>query len=782
MRHLRQDLRYALRTLARTPGFTLVAVLSLALGIGANTAIFSLVYSVILKPLPFRDPARLIAVWDTYQPLFPKLGISPPELESLRGKSDLLEDSAWYRYVPQDLNLAVPGSLAVELHATVVSPSLLPLLGVGPALGRAFSHDEPPQSVLLSDAVWKTRFRGDAAVIGRPIRLGDQQYNVAGVMPAAFQFPKGTDIWLPPGPIMGDELTNPVRHSLGFVARLRPGVTAQQAHARLETVFRRLAADHPKTSKGFGLQIARLQDDLTAAARPALLMLLGAVALVLLIACGNVANLLLSRGSSRAREIAVRTALGASMGRLVRQLLTESIVLAAAGGAAGLALAAWSLAALSPVHAPLDTPVLFFLTAISLVTGAVFGLAPALQALKIDPIAAIKSGPARSRQSFTARGALVSLEIAFTLIVVIGAGILARSFLTLMRVDPGFNPAGVLTLRISSPPSQPPAALFNRIADRLRPLPGVQAIAAANALPLIAERSRALRFHVPGSPLINPDALPVGQLRTVTPDYFRALGIPLRSGRWFTDRELDQPVAVISETMARRFWPGEDATGKRFITGPWSANPTWSTIIGVAADVKQFGLDSEPTMDIYFPAVALRYLVVRTSADPLALTSAVQRELAAVDSALAVSDLRSMDQVLRESAESRRWTMGLLSAFAGIALLLALVGIYGVMSWAVAQRTREIGIRMALGADRAQVLRMVIRQGAKLCGIGLVIGLAAAFALRRILDSLAFGISTADPWVYAGAALLMMLAALLACYLPAHRASRVAPLVALRWE
>ena len=544
MRYLVQDLRYVIRTLARTPSFTIVAVLTLALGIGANTAIFSLVHAVILKPLPFREPSRLIAIWDTYLPLFPKLGLSPPEREALERETDSFEQTARYRYVPKNLNLIVPGSPAVELHATFISPGLLPMLGVAPSLGRVFSGTEPSQSVLVNHQLWKSRFGGSPSVVGRSIRLDDQEFTIVGVMPPEFQFPQSTDLWLPQGPLLGDEPTNPVRHSLGFVARLRPGAAPQQTRAHVDAVFQRLAAEHPKTSRGFGVQMSSLQDDLTANLRPALFMLLGAVALVLLIACGNVANLLLTRASSRTKEIAIRKALGAGMGRLVRQLLTESIVLAGIGGALGWALGEWGLATLSPIKAPIDSAVFLFLLLVSTGAGIVFGLAPALQTLRIDPVPAIKSGSA-GPQSLTARRAVMILEIAFTLMVVIGAGILAKSFLRLMHVDPGFNPHGVLTLRLSWPPSQNPATLFHRMEERLRSLPGIQAIAAANTLPLIADRAAALRFSVPGSPLINPDALPVGQIRAVSPEYFRAMQIPLRAGRWFREQDLNQPVVVI---------------------------------------------------------------------------------------------------------------------------------------------------------------------------------------------------------------------------------------------
>lgn len=776
-----KDLRYGARNLLRTPGLTAVAVITLALGIGANTAIFSLVHAVILKPLPYRDPSRLIAIWDTYLPLFPKLGVSAPEREALQQQADLFEQTAWYRYVPKNFNLIVPGSAADQIHATFISAGLFPLLGVAPSLGRAFTEDEPSQSVLLSHQLWRSRFGGSPDILGQAIRLDDETFAVVGVMPPDFQFPEGADIWLPRGPLLGDELTNPIRHSLGLVARLRPGITHEQVRVRLETIYRNLTTEHPRTSTGFGFQVSGLQDDLNAQSRPALILLWGAVVLVLLIACGNVANLLLSRASGRTKEIAIRVALGARIGRIVRQLLTESLMLAAVGGAIGFALAAWSLAALAPVKAPIDAVVFLFLIAVSTGSGIVFGLAPVLQALKIDPISAIKPGPIGGESS-ASRSAVVILEFALALVVVVGAGILAKSFFRLMHVDPGFTAHGLLTLRISWPPSQNAEALFARIRERLESSPGIESIAAANTLPLVADRANALRFNVPGSPLIDPDALPVGQIRAVSPGYFRAMQIPFRSGRSFTEQELGQSVVVINESMARRFWPGQDPVGAKFVTAPWAPNPGWSTIVGVAGDVKQFGLDSEPSMDIYFPSLAPAYLILRTSADASTLAAAVQREIQAMNPDLAISDVRTMDQVMEQSASSRRWTMGLLSAFAGLALILALIGIYGVTSWAVSQRTREIGIRMALGADAGEVRRMVIGYGTRLCVTGLAIGIAGSLALRGFLASLAFEVSTADPFIYGGAVLLMILAALLACYLPARRASRVDPLVALRWE
>jgi putative ABC transport system permease protein len=777
-----QDVRYAFRTLLRTPGFTAIAVLTLALGIGANTAIFSLVHAVILKPLPFRDPSRLVTAWDTYLPQFPKIGVSPVEWDAWREQTDVFDQTAWYRYVSKDLDLTTAGAEALEVHVAIISDQLLPLLGVAPVSGRAFTTGERPDSALLSYRLWRQRFGGDRRVVGKSIRLNDQEFTVVGVMGEGFKFPDWADMWIPRGPLLADEITNPIRHSLGFVGRLHGGITEQQAAARLETIARRLAAEHPKTSTGFGIRVSGLQDDLTANVRPALLLLLGAVALVLLIACGNVANLLLARASGRRKEIAVRNALGAGAGRIARQLLTEGIVLAMLGGGVGLGLGEIALSLFSLVSAPLDGVVLLFLLAVSIGTGIVFGLAPALQALRSNTNAVIKSGAVSGGGAGAVRSVLVVAEFALALMLVAGAGILVKSFLHLMHVDPGFEPKGVLTMRISIPPSRQPDALFHRIEKRMLRLPGVDGVASTNALPLNASRANTSRFNVPGSPLINPDALPVAQYRGVSPDYFRVMRIPLRSGRAFTERDLKSDAVIINETMARRFWPGRDPVGLKYVTGVWGPSPTSSTIVGVVGDVKEFGLDSEPTMDEYFPALFPAYVVVHSSSGAGLLTNVVRGEMQSIDPDLPVSDVRTMDQILAESAESRRWTMALLACFATLALVLALVGIYGVMSWSVAQRVREIGIRVALGADSRQVVGLVLGYGMKLSAVGLVIGLAGAFALRRVMETLVFDVSTSDPWVYTGVAGLMVLVAMAACYIPARRASRVDPLIALRCE
>ena len=788
MGNLLQDARYALRTFLRAPAFTSISVATLALGIGANTAIFSLVYAVLLKPLPYKEPARLMVAWDTYLPqdkflpMFPKMGVSPPELELWRQQADIFEDTAWYRYVSYDFDLTATGAEAITVHGGFLSTNLLQVMGVAPRYGRGFSDHESPNSVLLSHRLWQTRFASDPSAIGRTIRMNDQVFNIVGIMPTDFKFPDWADLWLPPGPLNGDEYTNPIRHAAGFIGRLREGKTSKEAATRLEALSSRLAAEHPSTSTSWGMRVSSLQEDLTANIRPALLLLLGAVALVLLIACGNVANLLLARASGRAKEIAVRSALGAGAWRIARQLLTESIILAVIGGALGAGLGAIGLKVLSPVPAPLDSTVLLFLVAITLATGIVFGLAPALHALRVNPNTMIKAGAVTGGGSSPVRATLVVTEIALALVLVTGAGILVKSFVRLMHVDPGFQPQGLITMRIAFPQSRDRAGLFHRLEESVRQLPGIDRFASTNALPLTANHGNASRFNVPGSPLINPDSLPAAQLRFVSPGYFETMRIPILAGRAFTGNDLGRQVVVINQTMARRFWPGRDPVGEKFITGPWGPAPTSATIIGISGDVKQFGLDSEPSFDLYSVDLNPLSVIVHLTGDTRSMIGAVRQAIQKVDPDLAVSEVRTMDQVVAESASSRRWTMALLAAFAALALILALGGIYGVMTWSVGQRTREIGIRVALGAGSGEVLTMIIGYGLKLSALGLALGIAGAYALRRLLRGLVFDVSPSDPLIYAGVAALMLSVALLACYIPARRASRVDPLIALRWE
>ncbi len=776
-----QDCRYALRMIRKNARFSILLILVLALGIGANTAVFRVVHEMILKPLPFRDPSRLLVVWDTYLPQFAKVGVSPAELQAWQAQSDLFADSGWYRDVPQDGGLSLSGSDPVAVHADIVSASLFPMLGVAPAAGRAFRELEEPQSMLLSDRLWRREFEGDPGIVGKAVQFNGAAFTVVGIMPADGQFPDWADLWLPKGPLLGDEATNPVRHALGFVARLRPGSGEEQVRARLTGIAQQLASEHRSTSTGWGIRVSGLQDDLTGKVRPVLLTLLGAASLLMLIACANVASLLLARASGRTREMAIRVAVGANTSRIAQQLVTESLVLALAGGAGGWVVAKVSLMAAMPESASLDSAVLLYLWAATLLTGIVFGLAPMLQAMRTDPQTAMKSGAATGSGS-AMRSGLVAVEFALTLTLAIGAGILARSFIRLMAVNPGFRPEGVVTARILAPPTRKPPELLQRMREKLMALPGVESVAEINALPLIADRALTSRFNVPGSPLIHPDALPAAQIRLASPNYFAAMGIAMRSGRAFTERDLGSDGVIVNETMARRFWPGRDPVGLRFITGPWSKQPAWSTIVGVAADVKQFGLDAEPSLDMYFPFVGAQFVVLKTrgAAGPLAAT--LERTLHGADADLAISDVRTMEQIVAESTRTRRLTMTLLASFAGLALVLALAGIYGVMSWWVAQRTREVGIRMALGAQQGEVVRMVLMRGMKLTAAGLALGIGASMLLRWAMAGLVYGVSASDPATYVAVTAAMLAVAAAACYLPARRACGVDPMVALREE
>jgi predicted permease len=788
--------------LRRSPLFTLTVVLTLALGIGANTAIFTVVNSILLRPLPYRDPARLVAIWDSYQPRFAKLGVSPTEYDEWVRQTDIFEEVARYRYVAigKETNLT-GGREPIRVQPTCASSSFFSTLGVRPLLGRAFeAADDAPNAApiaLLSNRLWLDYFSGNPNLIGTPIQLNGQAFAVVGILPADFRLPAWADLFLPQGQA-GDEITNPVRHGFGVIARLRPKISLRQVRARLDSIAQRLERDHPTTSKGFGVTVTSLQEDLAGNLRPALLVLLGAVTLVLMIACVNVANLMLSRAATRRREFAIRIALGAGRWRVVRQSLAESIQLSLAGGAAGLLLAYAGLGFLLHLAPPglidastlhIDATTLGFLFAVSLVTGIVFGIAPALQAARQDPQEGLKDGGRTfTRGSGVGRDALVIAEFALALALLMGAGLFLHSFARLLRVNPGFEPANVLTLRVQPQfsaqevaNSQRLKAFYERLELRLRSLPGVKAVAATNAPPLATERNNVMRFLVPGSPLMRPGMFPVAHRHLITPDYFRSLGVPLR-GHTYNALDLDGPYVIVNETMANTFWPGEDAVGKRFITGPFGPNPTWSTIIGVAADVKQIGLDSDRTNDFYFLWYGPTYLMIQTAADPLQWAPAVRGEIHTLDPGIAVSDFHTMDQLLENSTGPRRFSTVLLSIFAGLALVLAMIGIYGIMSWSVAQRTQEIGIRMAVGADSSGILKLILGRGLKLSAAGLVIGLAATLALTRVLADQLFEISPHDPGVLTVVSVLMLGVTAAACYLPARRATQVDPITTLRSE
>ncbi len=799
MDSLLQDLRYATRTLLKSPGFTIVAVLTLALGIGANSAIFSVVNAVLLRPLPYAEPDRLVAA---------SPGLMLGEYLLARTEPQSFQQVALYR-PDVGLNLSHGGN-PERLTGAYASTNLFATLGVQPLLGRTPvpGEDQPGQAqvVVLSHGLWQQRFGADPGVIGREIRIDGEPRVVIGVMRPGFHFPSaGTQLWIPfvldPGAVValwgggGGQV----------VARLKPGVTHAQAQAEMRALGPRFREANrlwtPDEDYRSDTQVVPLREHMVGDVRTRLLVVLGAVGCVLLIACANVTNLLLARASARQREVALRTALGAGRGRLVRQLLTESVLLAAVSGVVGLLLAYWGVNLLV-ASLPADTPrlaeigingwVLAFTLGISLLTGLIFGLFPALRASRPDLQASLKaSGRAAGIGSRERRlsSVLVASEVALAVVLVIGAGLLVRSFWELLQVDPGFRAGNAVSARITPPDvrygdAAQQRSFYRELLQRVEALPGVRSAEAVNELPLVGGVA-SFAFEVEGVPYVT-GAAPTAGDRKVTPGYVRAMAIPLLQGRALTeaDREGAPEVALVNQTMAREFWPGESPVGKRFKPVWW--RDKWLTVVGVVGDVKHDGLASEARPEIYRPFVqeptSAMTLVVHTTSSPRALATNLRAAVAAVDPEVPISDIRTADQLISASVAIPRFTMLLLAGFAAVALLLGAVGIYGVISYAVSRRTQEIGVRMALGARAGDVLGMVVRQGVGVALIGTVIGLVAAFAATRVLASLLFGVSTTDPLIFAAVPLLLVGVALLASYLPARRAARVDPMIALRAE
>jgi len=817
MQTLLQDLRYGARMLLKKPGFTLVAVVTLALGIGANTAIFSVVNAVLLRPLPYDDPQQLVIVWQTNQEALRKLGIQRlsvtyADFYDWRDQNHVF--AAIAALDPRQFNLTGQGE-AEKLNGVRMTPSLFSVLGVKPVIGRDFLPEEEREGAasvaILSYGLWQRRFGGDERVIGRSLTLNDASYTVVGVLPQHFRFTEssnlpnpsrfgvGTDVWLPMR-LTGATRSNRGNHNLTVVARLKPGVGPGQAQAEMQTIAHRTAQGFARKPEDFGAEVVPLREQIAGKIRPALLVLLGAVALVLLISCANVASLLLARAAARRKELAIRSALGAGRRRIVRQLLTESLLLALTGGGLGVLLAWWGadlLLSLSPESVSriggvsLDARVLGFTLLLSLATGIGFGLLPALVSSKLDLNRSLKEeGPGVIDPRRGAHSLLVVAEIALALVLLVGAGLLVKSFARLTQVDPGFNPANVVSVEISLlsmryRDHQQRVEFFRQVIDRLKALPEVQAVGSNYALPLSgADPSNA--FAIEGRPF------PEGEWQsanfgTISPDYFRALEIPLLRGRYFTDQDSSGApgVAIIDEEMARRYFPGEDPTGKRISVG----SRDWLTIVGVVGNVKHTALEDESRPYIYMPYSQRPFywpstsIAIRSKTGEVAnLVTAVRREVKAVDQDQPISNVTTLEELYRKAVAPRRFSMQLLGAFAGLALLLAVIGLYSVTSYAVAQRVHEIGVRMALGARPGDVLKLVIGRGIALALIGVGVGLAAAFALTRLMSNLLFGVSATDPATFAFVALLLAGVALLACWVPARRATKVDPMVALRYE
>jgi predicted permease len=800
METLLQDIRYGVRMLVKNRSFTAVAVLALALGIGANTAIFSVVNSVLLRPLAFQDPDKLVRVEEHHAAWGHSAGLTFATYIDATARCRSLQNLSAYR--TWNFNLTDEGE-PEQASGSLVTANFFAGLGVQPLLGRTFHHNEDQPGndkvVVIGHGLWQRRFGADPNAIGKTIKVNDERHTIIGVMPRGFLFPEQSDLWTP---LVVDTLkANRRAHLLRVIGRLQPGATAEQARGELAAIAAQIDEQNPGVDPDLTFNLIGLHEQLVAPVRSALFVLFGAVGFVLLIACTNVANLLLARNATREKELAIRAALGAGQLRLIRQLLTESLMLALLGGLLGFLFARWGVAliiASSPGDIPrldevsIDGRVLLFTFAASLLTGMLFGLVPALQSAKVDLNTALKEGARRSSGTtrHRLRRYLVVAEIALALVLLIGAGLLINSFKRLLDVDPGFNPQNVLTMQLYLPGSQDgmdqqKTAFLSQALERIRTIPGVESAGLANCLPITGGPNT--DFEIIGRPVPDIGDEPSADIRIIDTDYFRALKIPLRQGRWFTERDTARApqVMVINETMARRFWPGEDALGKRVTMKDWG-DPLTGEIIGVVGDVKANGLDTETGSMIYWPhtqfPTGFNRVVIRTTSDPSNLIAAVKHQVWSVNKNQPIADIKSMEQVLAASVARRRFNMALLGGFAVIALLLASVGIYGVMSYTVTQRTREIGIRMALGAARRDIIRMVMQQGVSLALLGIGAGLVGALALTRLLSSLLFGVSATDPITFITISLILTGVALGACFVPARRATKVDPMIALRYE
>jgi predicted permease len=810
------DIRYGLRQLIKHPAFTLVAILTLGLGIGANTAIFSIVKGLLLSPLPYRDSERLAIIW-THSPgaNVAQDWPSPGMFSAIKASSSVFEALA----LAQGSNVIFTGQETPErLGAVRASSAVFPLLGVQAALGRVFLPEEDapgkPPTVILSHDFWQRRFGADPKVLGQQLTLNGNAYTIVGIMPANFTL--GHEVMptadavtqadlLLPLPLSAERMSNQGDENYNVLARLKLGATIAQAQAELNQVAHSLEQEFPDrypASRHFRYSIRPLLEQVVGDVRLALYVLLGAVACVLLIACANVANLLLARAAGREKEIAIRSAIGAGRWRVVRQLLTESVLLAILGGALGLVMAIWGLDGLrwlNPGNIPrlqsisIDGGVLAFTSAVVLLTGMLFGLAPALRNLRIDLSATLKEG-GRSLVSgqHRLRNLLVIAEIALSLILAIGAGLLIRSFARAERVEPGFAPQHVLSLRLAvfGPAYRENTNRVNfyrQLLERVRRLPGTESAGIVDILPLsgaISWGGITIEGYDPtaGQSDIQAD------WRTAGVDYFETMKVPLIRGRFFTEQDTKEalPVIVIDENMARTYWPNTDPIGKRVKPGRADSKDPWMTIVGVVGNVKQYALDSDSRVAIYHPYLQdpgrEMYLVLRSSANPASLVAAVTREARALEPNVPIYDVKTMEQWLSESLARRRFAMISLGLFAVVAMLLAAVGIYGVMSYTVAQRTPEIGIRVALGAGKSSIFRLIVGQAMTLVGISLFLGVAGAFAATRLLNSLLFGVGASDPATFAGIVLLVSVVAFIAAWLPARRATRVDPIIALRAE
>ncbi len=809
MQTLLQDLRYGVRMLLKSPGFTLVAILTLAIGIGANTAIFSIVNGVLLKPLPYRAPEQLLRIYERSETQ-PKFPMAIGNFQDYRAQNTTLDGLALY--TRQDMELS-QDNRPERLAALGVTAGFFELLGVQPLLGREFRReDELPGNgsiVILSHKLWERRFNSDASIIGKSILLSGRPYTVVGIMPAGVQHVGGdyrstahgesVDVW---GPLEVGPKSGRGSHFCNAVGRMKPGVSIAQANADLNGIAERLAQQYPNTNQPWRITTKSLHDEIVGNSRTSLLVLFGAVFFVLLIACVNVANLLLARATAREREIAIRTSVGAGRGRIVRQLLTESLLLAVISSTLGILLAQWAIDALSllgPEQLPrlqavsLDGRILLFTLGLTLLTGFLFGLAPALQAGNVNLIELLKEGGrgGASNRQRRLRDILVVVEVALALVLLVGAGLLIRSFWKLNQTNPGFTPANVLTSSLELPRArydtpEKVTSFQQQLLAKIAAQPGVQSAGLTSDLPWTGYDENA-GFTIEGK-TFPPNDGPGGRYHFVSSDYFSTIGVPLVAGRFFTANDgMNSPnVVLINHSMAELYWPGESAVGKRFTFSNQPQEKDWYNIVGVVGDVKDFPTSAAAVPAFYWAtmqqAPRQTILAVRSTASPTALIEAVRNEVRALDKDLPLAEVKMLETVAATAVAGRRFMLWLVGFFALTALLLAAIGIYSVLSYLVAQRTHEIGVRMALGAQFSDVLRLVLRQGMALVTFGLAIGVAGALALTRLMKGLLFEVGASDPMTFVLVAALLAIVALIACYLPARRATKVDPMIALRYE
>jgi putative ABC transport system permease protein len=807
-----QDIRYGLRMLLKSPGFTLVTVLALALGIGANTAIFSVVNAVLLRPLPYSTAERLV-ILSEYSEQVQNMSVSYPNFMDWRDQNRVFDQLAAFR--GNGFILTGVGE-PERLTGNEVSANFFTVLGTLPLMGRNFApaEDQPGgnRTVIISYGLWQQRFGANPGIIGQPLMLNNESYTVIGVLPQTFQFQAQVDLYVPIG-LQADKMQDRDNHpGIYVLGLLKPGVTIEQARTEMKGITERLAAAYPKTNEGNSFTLAMLQDFATRNVRAALFILLAAVGFVLLIACANVANLLLARAASRQREVAIRTALGAGRWRIIRQFLTESVMLSLIGGVLGLLLAVWGIDALLALisgsvpplltaNIGLNARVLTFTLLISVFTGLLFGLAPALQVSKSNLNESLKEGmrgTTGSTNSQRVRNILVGSEVALSLLLLVGAGLLIKSFLNLSRSDIGFDPDHVLTMRVALPDTrykenEQIANFYQQVLQRVQQLPGVEAAGFTRGLPMNGGIESGIT--VEGQEITNVRDTVIAVNMTATPDYFRAMNIPLVKGRYFNDQDKtgSPPVVLIDEMLAARFFPNVDPIGKRLKMGGNDSQFPWMQIIGVVKHIAHYGPAETPRVEVYRPYFQLpqmpeaRYgrsmvLAVRTTTDPASMTSGLRNAVLEIDKDQPVSNVQTMTEVVAASVAPQKFAMWLLGLFAATALALAALGIYGVMAYSVTQRTHEIGVRMALGAQRSDVLKMVVTQGMKLALIGVGCGLVGAFGMTRLMSSLLFGVTATDPLTFGVVSIVLSIVALLACYIPARRATRVDPMIALRYE